>query len=213
MAAPTLTGADIDRATVVDDEKPAIGAASTWWYEWVNTHRVGAIILVGVIATQLGTYFGYVFPAVGLPVLPWPLYNGILGTSFADGLNGATATGQFDAVFATSGESFFVGNALHFVNGIVFAILFAVLFRDALPIKNTFGGNIAKGLIYSVIMSIISAGLLVPYAYVPNQGYGLFLFDGPDGWKLPFAILVWHLIYGFFLGVLYQFRAPPRLAR
>jgi hypothetical protein len=44
----------------------------------------------------------------------------------------------------------------------------------------------------------------VPYAYVPNQGYGLFLFDGPDGWKLPFAILVWHLIYGLFLGLLYQ---------
>jgi hypothetical protein len=215
MAAPTLTGADIDRAVVVDDEKPAIGAASTWWYNWVNAHRVGAIVLVGVIATQMGTYFGYVFPAVGLPVLPWPLYNGILGTTLnvdgADALNRVFAGGQFDAVFATSGESFFVGNALHFVNGIVFAILFAVLFRDAVPIKNTFGGNIAKGLLYGVIMTIISAGLLVPYAYVPHQGYGLFLFDGPDGWKLPFAILVWHLIYGFFLGVLYQFRAPRRV--
>ena len=53
-------------------------------------------------------------------------------------------------------------------------------------------------------MTIISAGLLVPYAYVPNSGYGLFLFDGPDGWKLPFAILIWHLIYGLFLGMLYQ---------
>ena len=53
-------------------------------------------------------------------------------------------------------------------------------------------------------MTIISAGLLVPYAYVPNQGNGLFLFDGPDGWKLPFASLVWHQIYGFFLGTLYQ---------
>ena len=86
----------------------------------------------------------------------------------------------------------------------MFAILFGVLFREDVPIKNTFGGNIAKGLLYGVIMTIISAGLLVPYAYVPNQGYGLFLFDGPDGWKLPFAILVWHLIYGLFLGLLYQ---------
>jgi hypothetical protein len=209
MAAPTLTGADIDRAADVD-ERPAIGAASTSWYEWVNTHRVGAIALVGVIATQLGTYFGYVLPAVGLPVLPWPLYNGILGSTLQDGVNGATATGQFDAVWATGAASFFIGHSLHFVNGIVFAILYAVLFRDAVPIKNTFGGNISKGLIYGVIMTIISAGLLVPYAYVPNQGYGLFLFDGPDGWKLPFGILVWHLIYGFFLGVLYQFRAPVR---
>ncbi|HSJ60754.1 MAG TPA: hypothetical protein VK895_05935 [Jiangellaceae bacterium] len=158
-----------------------------------------------MIATQLGTYFGYVFPAFGLPVLPWPLYNGILGTTFQDGGNGlVNIDGTFVAAFATSGESFFVGHALHFVNGIVFAILFGILFREDVPIKNTHGGNILKGLVYAVIMTIISAGLLVPYAYVPNQGYGLFLFDGPDGWKLPFAILIWHLIYGLFLGLLYQ---------
>ena len=136
-------------------------------------------------------------------------YNGLLATTLnvdgADALSRVTAGGAFDAVFATSGESFFTGHALHFVNGIVFGLLYGILFRELLPQwKRTNGGNIALGLFYSVIMSIISAGLLVPYAYVPNQGYGLFLFDGPDGWKLPFAILVWHLIYGFFLGALYQ---------
>jgi hypothetical protein len=192
-------------------ERASAGAAA-WWYEWLNKHRVGGVALVGVIATQLGTYFGYVFPAVGLPVLPWPLYNGILGTSFADGLNGATATGAFDPVFATSAGSFFVGNALHFVNGVVFAILYALLFLPLLRFKNTNGGNVAAGVLYALIMTILSAGLLVPYAYVPNQGYGVFLFDGPDGWKLPFAILVWHLIYGFFLGTLYQIRGSRAAA-
>jgi hypothetical protein len=182
------------------------GRPSARWQHFVDARPIASLALVGVIATQLGTYFGYVFPAFGLPVLPWPLYNGILGTTFADGLSGAVnpADGSFAANFVISGEAFFVGNSLHFVNGIVFAILFGILFREDVPIKNTHAGNIAKGLVYSVIMSIISAGLLVPYAYVPNQGYGFFLFDGPDGWKLPFAILVWHLIYGFFLGLLYQ---------
>jgi len=33
------------------------------------------------------------------------------------------------------------------------------------------------------------------------HGNGFFLFDG---WKLPAGILVWHLIYGYFLGALYQ---------
>lgn len=181
------------------------GKPSARWQHFVDERPIASLALVGVIATQLGTYFGYVFPAFGLPVLPWPLYNGILGTTFADGANGLTnLDGSFVASFATSGESFFVGNALHFVNGIVFAMLFGILFREDVPIKNTHGGNISKGLIYGVIMTIISAGLLVPYAYVPEQGYGFFLFDGPDGWKLPFAILVWHLIYGLFLGLLYQ---------
>jgi len=44
----------------------AAGGISPWWYNWVDRHRVAGIALVGVIATQLGTYFGYVFPAIGL---------------------------------------------------------------------------------------------------------------------------------------------------
>ena len=64
--------------------------------------------------------------------------------------------------------------------------------------------NVLRGVLYGVIMTIVSAGLLVPFAYVPEQGYGFFLFDGRDGWKLPFGILVWHLIYGVFLGLLWD---------
>lgn len=175
------------------------GEPSMRWRQYVDAHPIGAIFVIGVIATQLGTYFGYVFPAVGLPVLPWPLYNGILGTTIADGFNGAVAT---EGAFAVSSDAFFVGHALHFVNGIIFAVLWAVMFREDASkwIKN----NVANGLVYGVIMTIISAGLLVPYAYVAEQGYGLFLFDGPDGWKLPFGILLWHLIYGAFLGLLYN---------
>jgi hypothetical protein len=157
----------------------------------VDRHRVGGIALVGLIATQLGTYFGYVFPAIGLPTLPWPLYNGILAAP--------------QTPYGTA-ASFFAGQALHFVNGIVFAILYAVLALPLMPFRNTRGGNVLSGLLYSVIMSIISVGLLVPYAYVPRQGYGFFTFYGPDGWKLPAGVLVWHLIYGFFLGTLFMIK-------
>jgi hypothetical protein len=47
-------------------------------------------------------------------------------------------------------------------------------------------------------------GFLVPYVYAPKSGYGFFSFYTPDGWKLPFAILNWHLVYGFFVGTLYN---------
>lgn len=173
------------------DEAPSFGSAAGWWYDWVDQHRVGGIALVGLIATQLGTYFGYVFPAIGLPTLPWPLYNGVLAAPAED--------------YGTTG-SYFAGQSLHFINGIVFAILFAVLARPMMPFKNTSVGNLLSGLLYGVVMTIISIGLLVPYAYVPKQGYGFFTFDGPDGWKLPAGVLLWHLIYGFFLGTLYQIR-------
>ena len=175
------------------------GEPSARWQLWVEQKPILSLFVVGIIATQLGTYFGYVFPAVGLPVLPWPLYNGILGTTIVDGFNGAVADPEG---FAVSSNSFFVGHTLHFVNGIVFAMLWGILFRE--DVARFIKSNIARGVLYGVIMTIISAGLLVPYAYVPNQGYGPFLFDGPDGWKLPAGILVWHLIYGIFLGLLWN---------
>ncbi|MGH9235736.1 MAG: hypothetical protein ACRD0R_20650 [Acidimicrobiales bacterium] len=194
MAAPTVpgvTGIESEAGTT-EVTQPGLGSAAAWWYDWVDAHRVGAIALVGVIATQLGTYFGYVFPAVGLPTLPWPLYNGVLAVP--------------TEAYGTTG-SYFAGQSLHFVNGIVFAILYAVLARQMMPFRNTHAGNVLSGLTYGVVMTIISIGLLVPYAYVPKQGYGFFTFYGPDGWKLPAGVLVWHLIYGFFLGSLYQLRS------
>ena len=194
MAAPTVpgvTGIESEAGTT-EVARPGLGSAAAWWYDWVDAHRVGAIALVGVIATQLGTYFGYVFPAIGLPTLPWPLYNGVLAVP--------------TEAYGTTG-SFFAGQSLHFVNGIVFAILYAVLARQMMPFRNTHAGNVLSGLTYGVVMTIISIGLLVPYAYIPKQGYGFFTFYGPDGWKLPAGVLLWHLIYGFFLGTLYQLRS------
>lgn len=190
------------------------GQPSNRWRAWCNEHPIGSLALVGVIATQLGTYFGYVFPAVGLPTLPWPLYNGLLGLGLSEGayfgddgsvVGQAGVFGQYQMFLDHPVGVFFVGQALHFVNGIVFAILFGLIARHSLPgSTSTNGGNVSKGLMYGVIMTIISAGLLVPYAYVQGNGYGFFVFDGPDGWKLPAGILVWHLIYGYFLGALYQ---------
>jgi hypothetical protein len=180
------------------------GQPSARWQDWVENKPILSLFVVGIVATQLGTYFGYVFPAVGIPVLPWPLYNGILGTTIVDGFNGTAVEN-----FAVTSDAFFVGHSLHFINGIIFAMLWGVLYRE--DVARFFKNNILNGASYAVIMSIISAGLLVPYAYVPNQGFGLFLFDGPDGWKLPFGILVWHLIYGVFLGLLWNPSMPSRV--
>ncbi len=180
------------------------GQPSARWQDWVENKPILSLFVVGIVATQLGTYFGYVFPAIGIPVLPWPLYNGILGTTIVDGFNGTAVEG-----FAVTSDAFFVGHSLHFINGIVFAMLWGILYRE--DVARFFKNNILNGASYAVIMSIISAGLLVPYAYVPNQGFGLFLFDGPDGWKLPFGILIWHLIYGVFLGLLWNPSVPSHV--
>ncbi|MEY3618838.1 MAG: hypothetical protein RL726_1536 [Actinomycetota bacterium] len=161
-------------------------SASQRWHKWVAEHPVGSLALIGVIATQLGTYFGYCFQAIGLPRLPWPAFNGAL-------VGGADTWGS-------PVSQYWAGQSIHFVNGVIFAILFGVIAHKQIPVK----GHVAKGLIYGVVMTIISMGVLVPYAYAPKQGYGLFCFSGPDGWKLPAGVLLWHLIYGAVIGLLYQ---------
>ncbi len=159
--------------------------ASPRWHSWVASHPVGGLAVTGLVATQIVTYLGYCFKAIGLPTLPWPAYNGAL-------IGGADTWGSPLA-------QYWAGQSMHYVNGIVFTILFGMVARAKLP-----GSHVIKGVLYGVVLAIVSVGFLVPYAYVPKMGYGLFLMDGPDGWKLPAGVMLWHVIWGFLIGTLYQ---------
>jgi hypothetical protein len=86
------------------------------------------------------------------------------------------------------------------VDGVVFAILFAVVAYRLLPFWRT--SSVLNAITYSMIMAIISMGFLVPYVYVPHSGFGFFSFYSPDHWKLPVSIALFHLVYGYFLGML-----------
>jgi hypothetical protein len=163
--------------------------ADAGWRRWVTDHPIGAAALIGFIATQMTTLVGYYLIGVGLPQLPWPLFNGAL----------VAPTDTFGSV-----GSYFAGQSIHMVDGVVFTILYAVLVFGKLPLPLTAAGSLGKGLIYGTILGIISMGFLVPYVYAPKSGYGFFSFYTPDGWKLPLAILIWHLVYGFFVGILYN---------
>ena len=158
MAAPTVTTTrasepSTEPATGSDRRAPPPGGTTG-----SNQHRVGAAALVGVIATQISTYFGYVFPAIGLPTLPWPLFNGILG---APAEEFGTGSSLLRRPVAPLRERHRLHDPLRGAGAAV------------MPFRNTHGGNVLKGLLYSVVLTIISLGVLVPYAYVPKQGYGL----------------------------------------
>jgi hypothetical protein len=157
------------------------------WREWVGRHPISGAALAGLIATQMATIVGYFLPGIGLPSLNWPAVNGALVVPDA-----------------SPGAQFAAGAFVHTIDGVVFALLFAVLVWGRIPLPNTSTGNVEKGVIYGIVLAIISAGFLVPYVYLPKTGAGLFSFGYDDGWKLPAAILLWHLVYGFFLGTLYS---------
>ena len=179
--------------------------ASLEWRTWVRGHPFAAAAIAGLVAGQMATIVGYFFNAVGLPQLNWPAVNG--GLVLPGGEPGA---------------QWFAGLFVHTVDSVVFAMLFVILVWRLIPFRNTSAGNVGKGVIYSLVLAIISAGVLVPYVYFQKVGLDPFSFGipfplpqpssvAPDaalymdvGWKLPFAILVWHLVYGFFLGALYD---------
>jgi hypothetical protein len=161
--------------------------------KWVSDRPVLGPVVAGFIAVQMATIVGYFLIGVGLPNVPWPLFNGWL---FAP----ATVAKDFSN-WGNTGQ-FFVGQSIHMIDGMVFAVLYMITVKSRLPLANTKWGNIGKGVIYSEIMAIISMGFLVPYVYAPRSGYGFFSFYSKDHWKLPLSIVIFHLVYGYFLGSL-----------
>src|SRR5258706_14818956 len=149
------------------------------WWEWSRRHPIGSLALAGFIAVQMATIVGYLLRGIGLPQVPWPLFNGIL---FAP-----------QSKYGDTG-SFFVGQSIHMVDGVVFGILFAVVAYRLLPFAKT--SSVLNGITYSMIMAVISMGILVPHLYAPKSGYSFFAFSSPRLLKLPLAIAPLHPAFG-----------------
>jgi len=153
------------------------------WRAWVAVHPIGSSLLAGAVATQLATVFGIWFKGFGLPTLNWPTVNG-----------------QLIIPDAPAGTQYFAGAISHFADGVVFALLFALLFHPLVPLRNTLLGNLIKALLYGTVLALISAAWWVPAVYVPHHAGFL---STSLGWKLTFGIFLWHWIYGYFLGTVY----------
>lgn len=187
----TTTGPDAGaagltaRAAARSPAAQALGDSLARWRAWVTGHPIASSLLAGVVATQLATVFGIWFRGFGLPTLSWPAVNGAI----------ILPTGSPVAQFA-------VGELVHSVDGVVFALLFALLVHPRIPLPNTIIGNLAKAIIYGTVLAIISAAWWVPYVAFPHSGAGVF--SSGFGWKLVFGIFLWHWIYGYLLGTVYS---------
>jgi hypothetical protein len=157
----------------------------TRWRAWVTHHPIASSLLAGAVATQLATVFGIWFRGFGLPTLSWPAVNGAI----------ILPTGSPVAQFA-------VGELMHTADGIAFALLFALLVHPRIPLPNSTLGNLGKAIIYGTALAIISAAWWVPYVAFPHSGARVF--STGFGWKLVFGIFLWHWIYGYFLGTIYN---------
>lgn len=158
------------------------------WSNWVAEHRLPAAFLAGLIATHVATVIGIWMPSIGLPRLDWSTTNGLVYLPHT-----------------STGVQFLTGGIFHYTDGIVFSLLFAILLHPALPWPSSPIGNVLKGLAFGAVLSVITCLWMVPRVYapalhIPHPGF----FSANLGWKFTFAVFLWHVVYGFHLGVIFN---------
>src|SRR6266702_7952655 len=92
---------------------------------WVGDHRVSAAALAGLVATHLATVVGYWMPGIGLPQLDWNRINGSIYTPNA-----------------SPDLQFLSGGIFHYLDGIVFTVVFVVAVHPLLRWRSTTFGNV-----------------------------------------------------------------------
>src|SRR5712692_8266144 len=152
---------------------------------WVSDHRASAALLAAVVATHLATVIGYFMPGVGLPQLDWNRINGRIYTPKA-----------------SPDVQFLSGGVFHYVDGIVFTLVFVVAVYPLLRWRSTALGNALKGLFFGTILATISCAFMIPRVYFPAADVGFFSHN--LGWQLLLAVYLWHWVYGLHLGMIYN---------
>jgi hypothetical protein len=186
MSGNTMLAQREDSDSAIDrDARGAAGGGVDRYRTWVSDHRVSAALLAAVVATHLATVIGYWMPGIGLPQLDWNRINGAIYTPKA-----------------SPDLQFLSGGVFHYVDGIVFTVVFVVAVYPLLRWRSTAFGNALKGLFFGTVLATISCAFMIPRVYFPAGHVGFF--SHHLGWKLLLAVYVWHWVYGLNLGMIYN---------
>ena len=87
------------------------------------------------------------------------------------------------------------------LTGVVFAVVYVTAIRPKLPWSNSARGNLAKALLWGLVLATISALWWTP-ALFPEFHAGFF--SSNLGWKTVVGIYLWHVVWAAHLGVIYN---------
>ena len=114
--------------------------AETAWRRWATRHRAAAAMLGGLAGVQIASLFGFWLGGIGL-----------------DRLDFDTANGAIFLPQATHVQQFLIGGLSHYMDGVFFGLIFAVAAWPLLPLPATRAGNLAKAMIFSTVLAIVAA--------------------------------------------------------
>lgn len=157
------------------------------WRRWATRHPVGAALLAGLIAVHIASVLGFWLGGFGLTRLDWNTANGL--------------------VYLPEGSplaQFLFGGLMHYIDGILFGVLFAVALHPWLPWRNTLIGNALKGVVFGTLLAVVALALLTPLIYAPARGAEAGFFSTNFGWEYVLSVFVFHWVYGANLGLIYN---------
>ena len=186
MSTPAILAPRAHTDSAIDRDAPAdVSGGLDRYRTWVTDHRISAALLAAVVATHMATVIGYWMPGIGLPQLDWNRINGSIYTPNV-----------------SPDLQFVSGGVFHYLDGIVFTVVFVVAVHPLLRWRSTTFGNALKGLVFGTILAIISCAFMIPRVYFPAADVGFFSHN--LGWQLLLAVFVWHWVYGLHLGMIYN---------
>jgi hypothetical protein len=154
---------------------------------WVTQHQVIAALVGGLVAVHVATILGLWMGDFGLKRLDWPTANGLVYIPDA----GPVAL-------------FLVGGLFHYLDGMFFALVFALALAPHLPFGSSTRGNVLKALLFGLVLSVVALLIMTPLVYAPARGSVAGFFSHNFGWQYIVGNLIFHLVYGLHLGLIYN---------
>lgn len=181
----------------------------------VSNNQLVAGLVAGFVATHVATITGFWYEMINFPIMDWSRWNG----TYLVGYGNPSAVG-FATDIASDFEVFISGYFLHTFTGLALSLLFVFMLRPMIPLPYDKLNNALAGCIWGGILAVLSFAVIVPLVDAYNNDPGWFSLDLtlPDtndiqggiegathpGWKTPVAVLIWHMIYGVTLGLMYS---------
>lgn len=157
------------------------------WRGWVTRHPIGAAALGGFVGVHVASVLGFWMGGFGLKRLDWNTANGLVYLPEGNPL-----------------AQFLFGGLMHYTDGILFGILFAITLHPRLRFGNSEGANVLKGVIFGTILSFIALLVLTPLVYAPARGFEAGFFSLNFGWTYVISVFIFHWVYGAHLGLIFN---------